>query len=65
MTGRQLLRAAWWRPLPGTIATAIVFAIVLNLVAGIVVAALSWLVALAFSAAVIRDGATYRRRPWA
>ena len=64
MTGRQMLRAGWWRPVPGIAATAILFAIALNPVAGIVLAAASWVLTLVFSAAVVREDASYRWRPW-
>jgi uncharacterized membrane protein HdeD (DUF308 family) len=64
MNGRELLRAAWWRPLPGIIGTAVLFTFLLNPLAGIVIALASWAVALVFSVALIRVGTSYRRRPW-
>jgi hypothetical protein len=64
MNGRELLVAAWWRPIPGIVGVAILFAVVLNPLAGVLIALASWAATLGLSVALVRDETGNRRRPW-
>ena len=66
LTGRELLRQAWWRPLPGIILGAVVLAIAVDPLLGAVAGLLAWLATLGFNALLVGDGlfGPFQRRPW-
>jgi hypothetical protein len=64
LSGQELLRQAWWRPLPGIVGTGVLFAVLLNIGFGLAIALLSWALSLLVPTLFVRDGTGIRRRPW-
>jgi len=61
----ELLRRAWWRPLPGIVVGAVVLALAWNPVGAVVLALAAWVVTLAFNALFVMEapsGPLRRRR---
>jgi hypothetical protein len=64
LSGKELLRQAWWRPLPGIVGTAVVFSVLLNVGLGLTIAVLSWALSLLVPILFVRDRTDFRRRSW-
>ena len=66
LTGRELLRQAWWRPLPGVVLGTVLLALAVNPVIGAVAGVIAWLATLGFNALLVGDSpfGPFHRRPW-
>src|SRR5438552_18938045 len=65
LSPRDLLRRAWWRPLPGIVVGAVIVALVWNPVLGVVLGVVAWLATLGCSALFVLGAPPYgpiRRR---